>query len=50
MGRDHVNPDDVRAVVLDCLRHRVILSYEALAGGVDADRVIGTLLQRVAVA
>lgn len=50
MGRDHVSPDDVRAVALDCLRHRVILRYEAHAGGVDADRVIGTLLQRVAVA
>ncbi|MCG3169764.1 MAG: hypothetical protein CALGDGBN_01287 [Pseudomonadales bacterium] len=50
MGRDHVTPDDVRAVAIDCLRHRIILSYEAHAGGVDADRVIATLLQRVAVA
>ena len=50
MGRDHVTPDDVRTVAPDCLRHRVILSYEAHAGGIDADRVISTLLQRVAVA
>ena len=49
-GSDHVTPDDVRAVAPDCLRHRLILSYEAQAGGTDADRVIGLLLQRVAVA
>ncbi len=50
MGRDHVTPDDVRAVAPECLRHRLILSYEACAAGIDADRIIGTLLQRVAVA
>ncbi|CAB1370171.1 AAA family ATPase [Denitratisoma oestradiolicum] len=50
MGRDHVTPDDVRAVAADCLRHRLILSYEAHAGGIDADQAIAALLQRVAVA
>ena len=49
-GRDHVTPDDVRAVVNDCLRHRIILSYEANAEGVNADSVIGEIIKLVAVA
>ena len=49
-GRDHVTPDDVQAVAHDCLRHRLMLSYEATAGGVTADRVVDEVLKRVAVA
>jgi len=49
-GRDHVVPDDVRAVVHDCLRHRLILSYEANAEGLSADQVIDALVKKVAVA
>jgi len=49
-GRDHVLPDDVRAVVHDCLRHRLILSYEANAEGLNADQVIDHMLKLVAVA
>ena len=49
-GRDHVTPDDVRAIVHDCLRHRVILSYEANADGLSADDVINELVKQVAVA
>jgi MoxR-like ATPase len=49
-GRDHVTPDDVRAVVHDCLRHRLILSYEANADGLSADDVINELVKQVAVA
>jgi MoxR-like ATPase len=49
-GRDHVTPDDVRAVVHDCLRHRLILSYEANADGVSADDVITEVVKQVAVA
>jgi MoxR-like ATPase len=49
-GRDHVVPDDVRAVAHDCLRHRVQLSYEANAEGLSANDVIDTVLERVAVA
>jgi MoxR-like ATPase len=49
-GRDHVTPDDVRAIVHDCLRHRVILSYEANADGVSADDVINEVVKQVAVA
>jgi MoxR-like ATPase len=49
-GRDHVTPDDVRAVVHDCLRHRVALSYEASASGLDAQKVVGEIVKLVAVA
>lgn len=48
-GRDHVLPDDVRAVLDDCLRHRLILSYEANADGVSADDVIKELASQVAI-
>jgi MoxR-like ATPase len=49
-GRDHVTPDDIRAVVHDCLRHRLMLTYEANAAGVSADAVIDELIKQVAVA
>lgn len=49
-GNDHVTPDDVRAVVHDVLRHRLILSYEATADGVTTDDVITEIVKQVAVA
>jgi len=49
-GRDHVLPDDVRAIVHDCLRHRIQLSYEANADGITADDVIRQLVELVAIA
>ena len=49
-GRDHVTPDDVRAVIHDCLRHRLILSYEANADGMSVDQVIDEIVKLVAVA
>ena len=48
--RDFVTPDDVQAVAHDCLRHRLILSYEAEADGLDADKAISALLSLVPVA
>ena len=48
--RDHVLPDDVRAVVQDCLRHRLMLSFEASADGVSANDIINEIVKRVAVA
>jgi len=47
-GRDHVLPDDVRAVAPPVLRHRLLLSYDALAEGIDSDRVVEELLALVA--
>lgn len=49
-GRDHVSPDDVREIVHDVLRHRLMLSYEANASGVTSNDVIDRLLDLVAVA
>ena len=49
-GRDHVLPEDVQAIVHDCLRHRVSLSYEASAEGVSKDQVIDEIVKQVAVA
>lgn len=46
-NRDYVTPDDVRAVAHDVLRHRLILSFEAEAAGIDANKVIDTLLSTV---
>lgn len=49
-GRDYVTPTDVQAIVHDVLRHRLILSYEAHAEGVAADKVIDKIVELVAVA
>ena len=49
-GRDHVLPDDVRAVIRAVLRHRIALSYEADADGVSSNGVIDEILKLVAVA
>jgi MoxR-like ATPase len=48
-GRNYVTPDDIRFIVHDVLRHRLILSYEANADSVNADAVIDELLKQVAV-
>jgi MoxR-like ATPase len=44
-----VTPEDVRAVVHNVLRHRLILSYEANAEGIGPDRVIKEIMAQVAV-
>ena len=49
-GKDFADPDDVRAVAGAVLSHRLILSYEAAAEGIDADQVVEELLRQVAVA
>lgn len=48
-GRDHVIPADVQAIAPDCLRHRIIPSYEASAEGKTNDDLLGALLKLVAV-
>lgn len=48
-GRDYVTPDDIKAVVNDVFRHRLILSYEAHAANVTADQVIDRITALVAV-
>ena len=49
-GRDYVSPDDVQKVVFDCLRNRLIVSFEAEAAGVTSDQIIGRLIERIPVA
>ncbi len=48
-GRDFVTPDDIKSVFHDCLRHRLLLSYEAEASGVTVNQVLDEILQHVAV-
>jgi len=50
LGKDYVAPEDVQAVALDVLRHRVLLSFEAEADGVTPDSLLMELLQLVPVA
>ncbi|HZB49836.1 MAG TPA: MoxR family ATPase, partial [Mycobacteriales bacterium] len=46
-GRDYVLPQDVLDITADVLRHRLVLSYDALADGVPAEHVVHRVLQSV---
>jgi MoxR-like ATPase len=46
-GRDYVTPDDVKAIVYDVLRHRIMLSYEAEADDITAEKLITDILEAV---
>jgi len=48
-GREYVLPHDVRELTPDVLRHRIVLSYEALADDVDPDTVVAGVLRAVPV-
>ena len=48
-GRGFVTPDDVKALALPCLRHRVALRPEAQMDGVQVDGVLGSILASVPV-
>jgi MoxR-like ATPase len=43
-GRTFVSPEDVKAAALPVMRHRLVLSYEAEADGLDTDAVISRIL------
>ena len=47
-GRRYALPEDVKDLVHDVLRHRVVLSYEALAEGVDADKLVTQVMGSIA--
>jgi len=49
-GRTHVTPEDVRAIAMDVLAHRIHSSFDAQAEGVDARQIVEALIQQVAVA
>ncbi len=48
-GRDFVSPEDIQTVATDCLRHRLLLDYEAEADGRTVDGFIDVLLRRIPV-
>jgi MoxR-like ATPase len=48
-GRPYVLPDDVKAIALDVLRHRIHVSYEAEAEGIDGVEIARRILEQVRV-
>jgi MoxR-like ATPase len=46
-GRDYATVDDVRTLAKDAFRHRLVLSYQALAEGVTADAILDRVLAEV---
>ena len=46
-GRTYVLPEDVRDLVPDVFRHRLVLTYEALAEGMTADQLIHRIMQQI---
>jgi MoxR-like ATPase len=48
-GRDYVLPQDVVDMALDVIRHRLVLSYEALSDNVSADDLLNRILGRIPV-
>ena len=47
-GRDYALPQDVRDVALDVMRHRLVLSYEALSDSVQSDEILHRVMEAVA--
>jgi MoxR-like ATPase len=47
--RAYVTPDDVRAIALDVLRHRVIPTYEAEAEEIGSEQIVEKIMQNVQV-
>jgi MoxR-like ATPase len=48
-GRDYALPHDVTDLALDVLRHRIVLSYEALADSVSADTILSSVIATIPV-
>jgi MoxR-like ATPase len=48
-GRDYALPEDVLDMALDVLRHRLVLSFEALSDNVTSDDLLTTLIERIPV-
>jgi MoxR-like ATPase len=49
LGRDYVEPDDVKAVAPTVLAHRLILAPEARSSGLDAEELVRSILERTPV-
>jgi MoxR-like ATPase len=48
-GRDYVLAQDLKDVAHDVLRHRIVLSYEALSDEVTPDAIVNKVLERIPV-
>jgi MoxR-like ATPase len=48
-GRQYVLPEDIRTIAPDVLRHRIVLSYEALGDDVSVQHVLDAILRKVPV-
>ncbi|MDF7664913.1 MoxR family ATPase [Bifidobacterium sp. ESL0745] len=48
-GRDYVIPEDVKKFVHEILRHRILLTFEAQAEGVNTDQIIDSIVETVPV-
>lgn len=48
-GRDYVIPEDVKTFAHEVLRHRILLTFEALADGITSDQVVDSIVQAVPV-
>ena len=48
-GRSYVLPEDLTDLAVDTLRHRLVLSYEALAEGLDADAIVARVMAKIPV-
>jgi len=48
-GRSYALPEDMTGLVADVMRHRLVLSYEALADGLNADQVIAKVMKKIPV-
>jgi MoxR-like ATPase len=46
-GRDYALPQDLQDIAPDILRHRLVLSYDALADDISADRIVDRVLATV---
>jgi len=46
-GREYVLPQDVLDMALDVMRHRLVLSYEALSDNVTGDDLLQKILDRI---
>jgi len=46
-GRNYVLPQDVLDMALDVMRHRLVLSYEALSDNVNGDDILNRILDRI---
>jgi MoxR-like ATPase len=47
-GREYALPQDIRDMALDVMRHRLVLSFEALSDDISADRILSSIVNRIA--